>query len=241
MLRDVVLFASGFAACAISLAVGLSWAVWATITKEPSPPSDEWATPRWLFDHFDREFRYTLDACAKGWNAKTLWYADFDGLELGWDNNVVWCNPPYSNIAPWVEKAHRETQQRCPLATVLVPCVPDRKWWALHVEGKAEVRCLTRSLLPSGRIHFEREDGTAGRAPFPSALLVYRNPFNAKGRRMNIKPLTLKELDAAETRIQNLLNRFTDMSQSPAKRAAIRERLDALIARLVATARRNTA
>lgn len=145
------------------------------ITQTPIPLSDEWATPKWLFDRFDAEFHFTIDACAKPWNAKHETYLDGWGLEANWEGATVWMNPPYSDIGAWMRKAYSESTKRAGATVVcLVPCTPDRHWWSDWVEGKAEVRYLTRSLLPSGRVHFEKEDGTSGRAPFPSCIVVFR-------------------------------------------------------------------
>lgn len=147
------------------------------ITQTKIPLSDEWATPAEIFDPLDREFHFTLDVCAKSWNAKTPAFFTSGGLERSWanwvSNEVVWLNPPYSNIGAWLEKAFRESV-RGVTVVALVPCSPDRHWWADHVEGKCEVRLLTRRNLKSGRVHFVKEDGTSGRAPFASAVLIYR-------------------------------------------------------------------
>lgn len=149
------------------------------ITQTPIPLSDEWATPKWLFDHFDAEFGFTLDGAAQPWNAKCAEYVTpTTPLWHPWSRGqVVWLNPPYSALDAWMHKARIESEQRDATVVCLVPCVPDRKWWSKHVEGKAEVRPLTRSLLPTGRVHFEKEDGTSGRAPFPSAIIVFRPVF----------------------------------------------------------------
>lgn len=137
--------------------------------------SDEWATPRWLFDHFDAEFHFTLDPACKPWNAKCAETCDYNGLGRSWGGHTVWLNPPYSDIDPWLAKARKAVRLGGATVVALLPCVPDRKWWAAHVEDEAsEVRFLTRSLLKTGRVHFEREDGTAARAPFPSCVVVYR-------------------------------------------------------------------
>lgn len=142
-------------------------------TRTKVVSTDEWATPRWLFDHFDAEFHFTLDACARPWNAKCAAYNRDIDWGLPWTGEIVWMNPPYSALGHWMAKAQRESENGVTVAC-LVPCVPDRKWWAASVEGKAEIRLLTRSLLPSGRVHFEREDGSSDRAPFASCLIVYR-------------------------------------------------------------------
>ena len=54
------------------------------ITQTRIPLSDEWATPRWLFDHFHAEFLFTLDAAAKPWNAKCPRFLDGTGLGNSW-------------------------------------------------------------------------------------------------------------------------------------------------------------
>jgi phage N-6-adenine-methyltransferase len=146
------------------------------ITQTKIPLSDEWATPVEVFATFDAEFKFTMDAAAKSWNAKV---SDFmspeaNGLAQSWADEIVWLNPPYSDVGAWLAKAYEESQ-RGATVVALVPCSPDRHWWADHVEGKvSEVRLLTRRTLRTGRVHFVKEDGTSGRAPFASAVLIYR-------------------------------------------------------------------
>lgn len=145
------------------------------ITQTSIPLSDEWSTPEEVFAPLNAEFGFTVDAASEHWNAKLHCHwtrADF-ALERDWRAYTVWLNPPYSDIGSWLAKAYRESRKGATVVA-LVPCTPDRHWWADHVEGKAEVRLLTRSLLRTGRIHFQRKDGTSGRAPFPSAILIYR-------------------------------------------------------------------
>lgn len=72
--------------------------------------SDSWATPKWLFDYLNAEHGpFTLDAAASDENHLCEKYhtEQNSGLENPWSNRT-WCNPPYSNIAPWVEKAEAE-------------------------------------------------------------------------------------------------------------------------------------
>jgi phage N-6-adenine-methyltransferase len=145
------------------------------ITATRTARSDEWATPKWLFDHFDAEFHFTLDACAQPWNAKCARFYTPHDHNPTWKGETVWCNPPYSDVSPWVWLAHLTAQRDGATWGCLVPNAPDTHWWADHVEGKAsEVRLLTRSVLPTGRVHFEKSDGWSGRAGFSSAFIVYR-------------------------------------------------------------------
>lgn len=145
------------------------------ITQTKIPLSDEWATPAEVFAPLHAEFRFTVDAAAAAWNAKLprFWDKAANGLLRRWDGERVWLNPPYSRIGDWLAKAAMEPRESG-IVVALVPASPDRHWWSNYVEGCCTVRLLTRHTLSSGRIHFEKEDGTKGRAPFASALLIYR-------------------------------------------------------------------
>ena len=51
-----------------------------------SSNSDEWATPQKIFDDLNKEFNFTLDACATGENHKCNKYFTKaeDGLKQSW-------------------------------------------------------------------------------------------------------------------------------------------------------------
>src|SRR6185369_13955822 len=63
------------------------------------------------FAPLQERFKFTIDAAATPENAKLprYWTAEDDSLQQCWADERVWCNPPYSNIRPWVEKAFAET------------------------------------------------------------------------------------------------------------------------------------
>lgn len=58
---------------------------------------DDWETPPAFFDILDREFGFTVDACAAPHNAKCdrYWTREQDGLAQDWSGERVFCNPPY--------------------------------------------------------------------------------------------------------------------------------------------------
>ena len=67
----------------------------------------EWATPQDFFDKLNDEFDFTLDPCATKENAKCnkFFTEKDDGLKQSWDNEIVFCNPPYGNVLKdWVKK-----------------------------------------------------------------------------------------------------------------------------------------
>jgi site-specific DNA-methyltransferase (adenine-specific) len=73
-----------------------------------SSKTPEWSTPQDFFDELDKEFNFTLDPCATKENSKCrkFYTKEDDGLKQDWDNERVFCNPPYGReIGDWVKKA----------------------------------------------------------------------------------------------------------------------------------------
>lgn len=128
-----------------------------------SSATDLWATPQGFFEELDREFHFTLDACALPENAKCEKYytPEQNGLAQPW-GGVVWCNPPYGReIGKWVEKA---ATCGAPIVVMLLPARTDAKWFHTFIYGKAEIRFL------QGRLKFGNAKNSA---PFPSMVVVF--------------------------------------------------------------------
>lgn len=130
-----------------------------------SSHSNEWTTPRDLFDELDAEFHFDLDAASTDENAlcaRHFTKAD-DGLTQEWVGNV-WLNPPYGReIGKWMRKASE--YRGGGVVVCLVPARTDTRWWHDWVVGHAsEVRFIR------GRLKF---GGSHAGAPFPSAIVVY--------------------------------------------------------------------
>jgi phage N-6-adenine-methyltransferase len=128
----------------------------------------DWETPDDLFERLDAEFHFTQDACATRTNTKvpgSFITPEEDALTMMW-GDVVWCNPPYGrDIGLWMRKARMEAEAGSTVV-VLAHARTDTKWWHENVEGLAsEVRFIR------GRVKFK---GGRSRAPFPSAIIVYR-------------------------------------------------------------------
>lgn len=85
------------------------------------------------------------------------------------DTSVVWLNPPYANIRPWVAKLDAECRNLAYWTLCLVPYSAGAKWWRDHVHGK----CVVYSV---GRIKFV---GAEWVFPKDIALLAYG--FGANG------------------------------------------------------------
>lgn len=76
-----------------------------------SSKTDQWATPQKFFDLLNEEFEFTLDPCADEFNHKCSKYytREQNGLTKDWNNERVFCNPPYGKeIVDWVKKCNQE-------------------------------------------------------------------------------------------------------------------------------------
>jgi site-specific DNA-methyltransferase (adenine-specific) len=60
-----------------------------------SSRNDDWPAPQAFFDSLNREFQFTLDACALQGNAKCKLFftPEEDGLARDWSGHTVFCNP----------------------------------------------------------------------------------------------------------------------------------------------------
>lgn len=133
--------------------------------------SDEWATPQDLFNELNAEFNFNLDPCATNDNHKCEKYytAKDDGLKISWGGGYrVFCNPPYSDIARWVEKCYREGTKDNTLVVLLIPARTDTKYFHNFIYQRCEIRFI------KGRLKFGDSKNSA---PFPSMLAIYRGAF----------------------------------------------------------------
>ena len=142
-----------------------------------SSKTNEWYTPKHIFDDLDAEFGFTLDPCCTRQSAKCdkFFTIEDDGLKQDWSDDVVFVNPPYGRqIKHWVRKSFLESQKGSKVV-MLIPARTDTSYWHDYIFGKSEVRFMR------GRINFEREDGTIGdRAPFPTAIVIFNSESSTK-------------------------------------------------------------
>lgn len=120
-----------------------------------SKQSDDWATPTKLYKQYmDRGF---IDPCPLK--------ADFDGLKRAYPTgSKFFINPPYSNIAAFVDFAFQQLDQNGAKHIVfLVPSRTDTKWFQ-----KILNRGGTSFMFIKGRLKFGDSNNSA---PFPSVLI----------------------------------------------------------------------
>lgn len=122
-----------------------------------------WTTPRSLFDSLHAEYGFTLDGASEPGNG-LLPRASTAERPLPWDGERVFCNPPWSNIAPFVEQA-----DAAEIAVLLVPARTNVRWFHRALELGARCRFfLGRPSFGSG------PDGQKGHnSPVDCLLLVF--------------------------------------------------------------------
>ena len=137
-----------------------------------SSQRQNWETPQDLFDELDNEFNFTIDVCAEKWNAKAdrFWTEEDDALEQDWSGERCFMNPPYGRqIKDFIAKA---ATSNADLVVALIPARTDTRYFHEYIYNKAEIRFL------KGRVRFlrEGEDPPGKVAPFPSMIVIWRDP-----------------------------------------------------------------
>lgn len=157
--------------------------------------NDLWRTPPEVFETLNKEFVFFADtACT---HENKLCHVGFteenDSLADPWlvrlknsypfigSNAYVWCNPPYSNIKPWIEKAI-EAQLDGLGVVMLLNQDTSCGWFYKALQYVSEIRYITGSedeggKFSGGRLAFIGEDGkpVSGNNK-PQFILVF-NPF----------------------------------------------------------------
>ena len=144
--------------------------------------SDLWATP-WAI---------VREACGRmGWPMPTLDIAAVEATKkaprwLGPDHpfeslrdgltahmtqgnrNVAWCNPPWSDVGPWLARCYDLSQRHNWRFVALVPLRPSTKAWNEHVWPRA-----CEVAIPDCRVGFELDGRLQPACPHDIALVYY--------------------------------------------------------------------
>ena len=131
--------------------------------------SDDWATPIDVFNRISERYGpFDLDACCRDATAKATRYftKDDDGLAHPWRGRV-WVNPPYSDPAPWIQKAILEVEQgHSERVVMLLPASIDTGWYHSFVLPYADV------VPVRGRIRFIGWKGTPIGSPKAGSVIA---------------------------------------------------------------------
>lgn len=167
-----------------------------------SSESDEWGSPRPLFESVDRSLGLTLDAAARADQHMLPRFITKkeNALRRSWAGERHWLNFPYSKAKEFTSHARAQAMEPESCGAWLAPVRPDTEWWrrfVLSMDGAAGRLLFSRFVLETGalwlqferlttgvrwlkgRLTFELPPGSEAAqdpAPFPSAIIIQAHP-----------------------------------------------------------------
>ena len=127
---------------------------------------------------------FTVDVAAAAHNTKCERFYDVDANGLGqdWTGERVWCNPPYSDIAPWVRKAWECWASTSGITMLLPANRTEQSWWQQMVEPfRDRPGSPLRTEFQRGRWRFLKPGDTTiepnSRPPFGVVPLTWTPPL----------------------------------------------------------------
>jgi phage N-6-adenine-methyltransferase len=112
--------------------------------------SDQWETPRWIFDYLDKRFNFIVDVCATKENSKCPFFiedalienvcwsflaksaqqvSDFEESFIDTGIGSYFMNPPYSDSEPFIRRAWEESNNY--QVVCLLKSDPSTQWWGI--------------------------------------------------------------------------------------------------------------
>lgn len=144
--------------------------------------SDEFGTPKELFDKLNFEFNFTIDAAASDENhlLPRYWTKEQNALSQSWAHERVFCNPPYSKagggVGDWVTYGYQQVRNDawgrakledcCQLAVFLIPAKTEQSFFT-YAMRQGEVRFIQGRLKFVGGVTSARDS---------HCLIILRNP-----------------------------------------------------------------
>ena len=149
---------------------------------------DDRALPPAVFADLQERFLFTIDVAASAENTKCDRFCteERSGIKETWAHERVYCNPPYSNIRPWVEKAWSE-----PDAELIVMLLPanrtEQGWWQDLIEPRRDRAGSPLHVeFMRGRLRFlkrgQERIGPNERPPFGCCLCIWDKECVARSR-----------------------------------------------------------
>lgn len=155
-------------------------------------PTDLWRTPLPVFENLNAEFAFVADMAADESNCLVpLHYnQESNSLSFEWAEELnqffpsvrswVWCNPPYSNPKPWVEKA-LEAQKNGLGVVMLLNADTSTEWFYKALTGVSEIRHVTGyrqgGSFKNGRIQFMESDTLKASSNNKAQFILVFDPF----------------------------------------------------------------
>lgn len=119
-------------------------------SQTPEAIRDLWQTPRFVFDYYDLRFNFWCDLAASDENrlCPTYYTEQNSAFRACVFSGNVFCNPPFSNIGPWVELCSKLSRDTGKVFVMLLPADTSVKWFA------DALRQCSECHLISGRLSF---------------------------------------------------------------------------------------
>jgi phage N-6-adenine-methyltransferase len=144
---------------------------------------DEWRTPFWLFKYARLLHALNRDAACNKKNALLPPVAPRygDALTVEWSGRI-WCNPPYSNISPWIDKAFESGAY----VVMLIPSPNGEERYRRLMEDAFEISIV-------GRVGFINAAGKEVKGnPRGSSLFIIGDTSPGEGRRICVDRETIR-------------------------------------------------
>lgn len=184
-----------------------------------SVTTDDWYTPKWIFDAagitFDMDVAAPVVEESRICPARRYLTILDDGLATAWDG-VIWCNPPYSKAAPWVDKWAQH-----PDGLILVPAMPEVRWLGRLLNAADAMTILAVDFLRPGkppcRLPWSMLLGGRGSATDAVARIAQADRYAAGGvlRRVVTAYGEHPPIERPASRIQPRTCRYCDADTAP--------------------------
>lgn len=135
-----------------------------------SSAKDDWGTPKYIFDKYNKIYNFTCDVAASDANhlCEKYFTREQNGLEQDWNGEVCFMNPPYGRgvTKNWVRKAYEESLKGA-IVVGLLPARTETHWWHDYcMKGQIE--------FIRGRLKFLYDGEEKNAAPFASAIIIWK-------------------------------------------------------------------
>lgn len=153
------------------------------IMNQKGRGNDCFQTPSYIFKQLKDIFDFQIDVACTYSNCccSDGFYFDkgLDALKENWGGYRAFCNPPFSQKAKFIEKAHNEVQNgNCPICVMILPLNSmDTKAWHKFIEGRYHYEIL------QGRISFiDPDTGKPKSGNNSGTVIVYFKKRISTGR-----------------------------------------------------------
>lgn len=132
--------------------------------------NDEWRTPAYLFKYAEIMIPRGFDIDLAASEENTLCFEYFSkensALDHEWHHygSYGWCNPPYSNIGPWISKAINERLRG--FTTIMLLPSPNGERWNMNLQSANDI------IFIVGRVSFLNREGIPVQGNRQGSILV---------------------------------------------------------------------